>query len=620
MPLEAPACIDYRDAMHSSLRPRRGSRVLGLLAVLAALAAIAPTGAGAAPGDLDPSFGEGGVVRMLTSQEKISARDVAVQPDDKVVFTGKTEADTLLVARLLENGSLDPSFGSGGIAPAPPVLAEGRAVAIQPDDKIVVAGEAQGAANGDFFVARYLTNGMLDPAFGGGDGIVIAPIGTLGDRAEAVAIGADGRIVATGEVSTAAAKMELGVLVLQPDGAPDPGFGAGGVKKFNTLGAEEFDQGDAVAVRGDGRIVLGDNSATGAGKGFELVQLLAGGGFDLSFGGGDGVALTPIPVLGTMGNAGQLNDLALLPGGGIAAVGTGYDELGLKHDDKTVVVRYLPNGEPDPGFGDAGIFATHLAGPGARDQAVAIELGDDGKLLVGAEYDAAVSVNSQAVLRLDAAGEPDPGFGSEGIVRRGETAPFGETFEGSAVDSYGRLLTAGRTYNGGGQTTVTIARYLGDRLPPLATSAPANQPPHARMKKLPKNLRAAKLKRFAGTARDGDGDGLRKVQVALVRLVRGGARAARVAARPQRRGAKTCLVLKNARARFKRVRVKKGKRCPQRWLTAKGKAKWSFELRRPLPPGRYVVYARAIDGQGLAETRFTRKLGNRYAFRVLAAR
>jgi hypothetical protein len=57
----------------------------------------------------------------------------------------------------------------------------------------------------------------------------------------------------------------------------------------------------------------------------------------------------------------------------------------------------------------------------------------------------------------------------------------------------------------------------------------------------------------------------------------------------------------------------------QVWLTVKGTANWRFKLKGTLPPGKYVVYARAVDGQGLAETAFSRKLGNRYALRVLAA-
>jgi hypothetical protein len=76
-------------------------------------------------------------------------------------------------------------------------------------------------------------------------------------------------------------------------------------------------------------------------------------------------------------------------------------------------------------------------------------------------------------------------------------------------------------------------------------------------------------------------------------------------------------VLKNAKPRFKRVRARPYAPCPQRWLTAKGGAKWSFKFKGTLPPGKYVVYARAIDGKGLAETTFSRTLGNRYAFRVV---
>jgi hypothetical protein len=64
----------------------------------------------------------------------------------------------------------------------------------------------------------------------------------------------------------------------------------------------------------------------------------------------------------------------------------------------------------------------------------------------------------------------------------------------------------------------------------------------------------------------------------------------------------------------------KMKQCPQVWLTAKGTSKWSFKLKGVLPPGKYVVYARAVDGAGLAETSFSRMLRNRYGFRVLASK
>lgn len=60
--------------------------------------------------------------------------------------------------------------------------------------------------------------------------------------------------------------------------------------------------------------------------------------------------------------------------------------------------------------------------------------------------------------------------------------------------------------------------------------------------------------------------------------------------------------------------------CPRRWLAAKGTARWSFKLKKNLAPGRYVVFARAVDSEGLAQSTFSRSAGNRYAFRVLPAR
>jgi hypothetical protein len=73
--------------------------------------------------------------------------------------------------------------------------------------------------------------------------------------------------------------------------------------------------------------------------------------------------------------------------------------------------------------------------------------------------------------------------------------------------------------------------------------------------------------------------------------------------------------LKGEKPGFKRMKPR-GKQCPQRWLTVKGTQKWSFKLKGRLPAGRYVVLARAVDGLGGTESTFSRKLRNRYAFRI----
>jgi hypothetical protein len=76
--------------------------------------------------------------------------------------------------------------------------------------------------------------------------------------------------------------------------------------------------------------------------------------------------------------------------------------------------------------------------------------------------------------------------------------------------------------------------------------------------------------------------------------------------------------LKNNRAKFKRVKPRRGKCAKPVFLRAKGTKKWVFKLRKQLPAGKYTLYARATDTSGNRETRFTGKRGNRKAFRVRA--
>jgi uncharacterized delta-60 repeat protein len=587
---------------------------LVLLSFVVALVAV-PV-ANAAPGELDPSFGSGGMVKLLESEEESYAEAVAVQPDGRIVVAGY-EKGNAVVLRLLPNGEADPGFGAGGkVTTVIPTGFSGfRAVTLQPDGKIVAVGEAKGAANGDFLFARYNSDGSPDGSFGGGDGIELVPVGVLSDEADAVAIGPDGKIAATGFAELPGPNEALAVVVLKANGEPDPSFGGDGSVTKET--AEKYDTGVAIATFADGGILVGDNNAAGGGDGFVLMKLLAGGGYDSSFGGGDGIVVTELPVDGAEGvSAGRVNDLAVQPDGRIVAAGYGFDYQATPsaYLSEVVVTRYTPAGELDTSFAGGGIFTHRIENEGTAET---MELGEKGRILIAGYYENPTSkMNSAWVGRLDANGSLDPSFGAGGLVLRGDTAPFGEGVEASAIDSEDRLLTIGTAYGGGGTSWGSLTRYLGDPRPVAAIpiNAPANRAAHAKMKPVPKKLRVGRLKAFSGTAADPDGNGVQRVQIALVQKVRGGAKA-RASARARVR----CFALKNAKLRFKRVKAK-GKQCPQVWLSVKGTAKWRFKLKGTLPPGRYIVFARAIDGKGLAETSFSRKLGNRYAFRVLAPR
>ena len=123
----------------------------------------------ASPGTLDSSFGSGGVA---VSGAGMRLFGTAVQSDGKVVAVGESlgSSPDVMVARFTPSGGLDSSFGSGGVAHGPSIGGSvGRGVAIQSDGKIVVVGSATDSS-GNFthglIVERYNSNGSLDTGFG----------------------------------------------------------------------------------------------------------------------------------------------------------------------------------------------------------------------------------------------------------------------------------------------------------------------------------------------------------------------------------------------------------------------------------------------------------------------
>jgi uncharacterized delta-60 repeat protein len=173
----------------------------GLLgcAVVVLAAFLAPSLAQAAAGDLDPSFGTGGKVTTdFGGDVQGEIVSTAIDSRGRIVaggFSGDIHSrGYFTLARYLPDGSLDRSFGTGGIAVTG---LEGTAfsVAIDRVGRIVAAGSARGApAGSDLAVARYHSDGSPDTSFGTG-GVVTTDFG--GDEwARSVAIDSRGRIVA----------------------------------------------------------------------------------------------------------------------------------------------------------------------------------------------------------------------------------------------------------------------------------------------------------------------------------------------------------------------------------------------------------------------------------------
>ena len=210
-------------------------------------------------GSLDTSFGTDGIVITDLGTAYAYARSVAIQADGKIVVAGDKLAYSFALARYNANGSLDTSFGAGGIVTTtlePTSDDVARSVAIQSDGKIIAAGTSQVGTRDKFALVRYNTNGSLDTSFGAG-GKVTTPIGIYHDYAHSVAIQTDGKIVVSGTsyTKTVAFNMfyDFALVRYNANGSLDTTFGTGGIVTTGSGGA--FHEVSGVAIQADGKIV-----------------------------------------------------------------------------------------------------------------------------------------------------------------------------------------------------------------------------------------------------------------------------------------------------------------------------------------------------------------------------
>ncbi|HTV02628.1 MAG TPA: hypothetical protein VMF13_18910, partial [Luteitalea sp.] len=225
-------------------------------------------------GTFDETFsGDGKLVVDFGFNDEAHA--VAVQADGKIVVVGQAASD-IAVLRLLPDGTLDESFNNT-LSPTPEngngrhrfTLAGtdfARAVDIQADGAIVIAGATSGPGTFDFAVVRLLANGALDASFSD-DGWMQVDF-TWSDVAEAVIVLPDGRIVAGG--STDGGTADFALIRVLPTGVLDPSFnpGANDATNFNGQFRTSFGNAEfltAMALQADGKIVGAGYTNAGGG-------------------------------------------------------------------------------------------------------------------------------------------------------------------------------------------------------------------------------------------------------------------------------------------------------------------------------------------------------------------
>jgi uncharacterized delta-60 repeat protein len=274
-----------------------------------------------------------GIVTTAVGGSHDGAYAIALQPDGKIVVAGFSDIggnNDFALARYNPNGSLDTTFHTDGkVTTAVGInLDSARAIALQADGKIVVAGFSDIGGNYNFALARYNPDGNLDTAFGG-DGKVTTAVG--GDNgAYAIALQPDGKIVAAGY--SFVTNNDFALARYNPDdGSLDTSFDTDGIVTTAVGGSHDFAR--AITLQPDGKIVVAGYSNIGGNSNFALARYNPNGSLDMSFD-GDGKVTT---VVGGGSDDGAYA-IALQPDGKIVAVGP--SEISANID--FALVRYHP--------------------------------------------------------------------------------------------------------------------------------------------------------------------------------------------------------------------------------------------------------------------------------------
>jgi uncharacterized delta-60 repeat protein len=333
-------------------------------------------------GSLDNTFGTNGILMLTLANSEIIVKKISILPTGRILAGGYVQNGSqydFCLVQFLQNGAIDPSFGNGGIVNARPGSDDNyaNAMVVQPDGKIILAGSSGTAYNPHFAIARFLPNGHPDSSFAG-TGSRLLNINSDKDEIKAAALQADGKIVVAGNsfFSGVNGGMHITLARFKPDGGIDSSFNNTGILISTHWGTDN--EARAVAVQPNGKIVVAGWVSNG---GFSVSRLQVDGTADNGFG-TNGYVSTWFGYQSDTGN-----DLVLQPDGKIVVAGSEFiTSYEINH---FALARYLPNGSLDPTFNGSGKTATAF-GPVSSDQATAVILQPDGKIVAGGFADSCV--------------------------------------------------------------------------------------------------------------------------------------------------------------------------------------------------------------------------------------
>jgi uncharacterized delta-60 repeat protein len=399
-------------------------------------------------GVLDTSFNSpnGFIIQPIGSSDDYG-RSLAIQSDGKILLGGYCRGVSnfdFCIARFNSDGTLDTSFGNGGkvIQPIGSFDDYGSSLAIRPDGKILLGGYCRGVSNFDFCIARFNSDGTLDTSFGNG-GKVIQPIGSFDDYGSSLAIRPDGKILLGGSCR-GVSNSDFCIARFNSDGTLDTSFGNGG-KVIQPIGSFD-DYGSSLAIRPDGKILLGGSCPGVSNFDFCIARFNSNGTLDTSFG-SSGIVMQDISSLYSDNG----NSLVIQPDGKILLGGYCY---GVINND-FCIARFNSNGTLDTSFGSSGKVIQPIGT--VDDYGYSLAIQSDGKILLGGSCGYSISNSDFCIARFNSNGTLDTSFGSNGKVIQPISSSYDYGFS-LAIQPIGNILLGG-TCNNGSNYDFCLARF-----------------------------------------------------------------------------------------------------------------------------------------------------------------
>lgn len=399
-------------------------------------------------GVLDTSFGNNGIVTTVISGTGNFGHTSVVQPDGKIIVAGEAgESSTykVAIARYNTDGTLDSSFGNSGtlLVQVGSARSYARNIALQPDGKIVIGAYTYDDIASDFAVVRLKADGMPDNSFGN-NGVTIADNGSH-EIVDAMTVLNDGKILLAGNNydNFLAARFNT-------DGSLDTSFGTNGW--ITTEFDSSYSQVKDATSQDDGKILLsgfGSDISTGRYK-IAAARFNTDGSIDTTFG-------TSGQVYFNIGDNDDYAAAIAVQTNGKIVIG-GYTVVSTnpsKYD--FAAVRLNTNGTFDDNYGNNGIAITSVIEDG-RNYAEQMLIQPDDKIVLMGFAGVGSNDDDMAMVRFDTYGNVDTTFGTDGKVITDINGRF-DYGKAIALQPDNKIILAGYSYTAGGIAEVVVARY-----------------------------------------------------------------------------------------------------------------------------------------------------------------